>query len=1059
MGNIIIETPQGNVQIEIEGDTPNEKEKKAIMDKFFPQPSIKSKAPGIDLAKASPEEIEDYARKMRLSGIDPLTNEVITEDEFIRKYKEPGVDYSTGLDSVGGFSRFGFGRMDTDEERAVYLTDKVGKDGFRQDALGRFILTKKGRKALGMEDGKELAIDEEGLTFNDIKDFAGATAAPIGAAIGASLMASGVGFFPGIALVGAAGFTGKVFDEAVEYTQGYQRQNFSELLRDSAIEGAFALAGEGVGRGISKFIGRLIKGPAGETEELLRAQARKIIEKQYRPTIAGATNESFRPILNRLQSIYEGVFPNQKAAMDNLKIAMKELKGIRGVNPKNIKDLEQSVADDIIKYFESADDQLVNAQIRMNKAVENEIKDIMSKLIKDSKIPKKLQQKILLSKSVFDRDVDALYTAANKALKGATIVSTKGIKKELEKLVQTSAANIKGTKFYKDVNNLGEFATPAQVNIIRQQISHATNNPQVFNDVNVRALGSLKGSIDDALLEAEKRLAFEVYGDPIYDAGFKTSTILRGSLRGTKDQQKKGLSLLRRTNQFYRKGMERYDKVSVTEILKEAKKGNVNYAFIYDKIITPDNPEALGQLLRAIRGTSGKIKNIDRNKAANYLKNQMIGLDSVEEALKKAQALPDGDPTKKFILQEVQRLEREALEINSVTGRGAEIAEEVRQNLGRIFLEKQVENSIEVSKLTGQAIINPVKLSTNLSKLGETNKVLFRNELKQLEDLTAVLNKGKAKLAPSVFQSIKNRPLGQALKDFEQAQKLRADIDQGNLFANIRNAGGDPDKIVEAVFKNPQSIRVAKEVFKNNPKTLSSMQDAAMGRILKDAGVTLDDLGNPMLGTDFIESFKSGAFGSKLNSVVGKYGTDTLDEMFGKGAGKALNNLSEEMIAVSNAATAGKGGLAAPTIALSLTLFGVITAPLATLPTALGFMFMSRMLRNPTVLRIMMASRKPGADKIGQIAQIAQTIAAQVQAQSARGLVEQTAEEAKPITEEMRQQLAPQINQMKSNLSSQINPPSAASSPGGVSPLGTNPIVNPNPTTQALAQSLQARSP
>ena len=340
--------------------------------------------------------------------------------------------------------------------------------------------------------------------------------------------------------------------------------------------------------------------------------------------------------------------------------------------------------------------------------------------------------------------------------------------------------------------------------------------------------------------------------------------------------------------------------------------------------------------------------------------------------------------------------------------------------------------------------INPVKLSTNLSKLGETNKVLFRNELKQLEDLTAVLNKGKAKLAPSVFQSIKNRPLGQALKDFEQAQKLRADIDQGNLFANIRNAGGDPDKIVEAVFKNPQSIRVAKEVFKNNPKTLSSMQDAAMGRILKDAGVTLDDLGNPMLGTDFIESFKSGAFGSKLNSVVGKYGTDTLDEMFGKGAGKALNNLSEEMIAVSNAATAGKGGLAAPTIALSLTLFGVITAPLATLPTALGFMFMSRMLRNPTVLRIMMASRKPGADKIGQIAQIAQTIAAQVQAQGARGLVEQTAEEAKPITEEMRQQLAPQINQMKSNLSSQINPPSAASSSGNI-----NPLLVTNPTTRA----------
>ena len=42
---------------------------------------------------------------------------------------------------------------------------------------------------------------------------------------------------------------------------------------------------------------------------------------------------------------------------------------------------------------------------------------------------------------------------------------------------------------------------------------------------------------------------------------------------------------------------------------------------------------------------------------------------------------------------------------------------------------------------------------------------------------------------------------------------------------------------------------------------------------------------------------------------------------------------------------------------------------------------------------------------------------------------------------------------MKTNLSSQITPPSAASSAGGVSPLGTNPIVNPNPATQALAQA------
>ena len=305
MGDIIIETPQGNVQIEIEGDTPNEKEKKAIMDKFFSQPSVQPKTESLDLSDASVEEIQDYARKKRLAGIDPLTNEQITDEEFERTYKEPGVDYSTGLDSIGSFSRFGYGRMDTDEERAGYLREKVGEDGFRQDALGRFILTKKGRQTLGMGKGREIAIDEEGLSFNDLKDFAGATAAPIGAAIGASLMASGIGFIPGVALVGAAGFAGKALDEAVEYSQGLQKQSFGDVLRDSAFEGAFALAGEGVGRGISSFFGRLIKGPGGPENEALRAQARKLVNQGFRPTVAGATDESFRPILNRLQSIYE----------------------------------------------------------------------------------------------------------------------------------------------------------------------------------------------------------------------------------------------------------------------------------------------------------------------------------------------------------------------------------------------------------------------------------------------------------------------------------------------------------------------------------------------------------------------------------------------------------------------------------------------------------------------------------------------------------------------------------------------------------------------------------
>jgi len=170
MGSIIVETSQGPVQVDISGDMPTPEEQQAIIQQFSPSQASQI---DIDLATASKEEIQDYARQRRLAGIDPATGLPLTEDEYISKYKEPGVDYTTGLDSVGGFSRFQFGRMDNTEEKSGYLQGIVGEEGFRVDPLGRHILTQEGRTKLGLGEGRELAIDEEGFSFNDVKEFAG----------------------------------------------------------------------------------------------------------------------------------------------------------------------------------------------------------------------------------------------------------------------------------------------------------------------------------------------------------------------------------------------------------------------------------------------------------------------------------------------------------------------------------------------------------------------------------------------------------------------------------------------------------------------------------------------------------------------------------------------------------------------------------------------------------------------------------------------------------------------------------------------------------------------
>ena len=228
MGQIIVQQPNGEeIVVEIAGDSPTQDEQDAITAQFAAPPSK------VDLATASLEDIREYARTRRMMGIDPLTGDQITEEEFVDKYKEKDVDYTTGLDSVGGFSRFQFGRMDNDGEKAGYLQRVVGDDGFRTDALGRFILTKAGRKKLGLGEGKELAIDEEGFTFNDVKEFAGATALPIATSIGTSIAASGVGFIPGMLLVGGAAAFGKLVDEGIEYAEGLQKQSFNFNLLET----------------------------------------------------------------------------------------------------------------------------------------------------------------------------------------------------------------------------------------------------------------------------------------------------------------------------------------------------------------------------------------------------------------------------------------------------------------------------------------------------------------------------------------------------------------------------------------------------------------------------------------------------------------------------------------------------------------------------------------------------------------------------------------------------------------------------------------------------------
>ena len=191
MGIMKLELPDGEIaQIEIEGDDPTEQELREIDAQFFgsQEPlSVDRRRLGIDLVNASTEEIANFVAEKKALGVDPATGEKLKEQD--QPLKDKDVDYTSGLKVFS--IRAGLGQRENDEEKALFLTDKVGTDGFRRDRGGRFILTKQGRKKLGLEDGPELAIDEEGFSRYDLADFVGEGGVSLGVGIGASIAFGG----------------------------------------------------------------------------------------------------------------------------------------------------------------------------------------------------------------------------------------------------------------------------------------------------------------------------------------------------------------------------------------------------------------------------------------------------------------------------------------------------------------------------------------------------------------------------------------------------------------------------------------------------------------------------------------------------------------------------------------------------------------------------------------------------------------------------------------------------------------------------------------------------
>ena len=200
MGKVVLNTPQGKVNITIAGEKPTIEE------------SI---------------QINNIIRKAR-GGQNISKDEPTTGDKLEQLF-----DKNTGIKSNALRSALSFAETN-DEEEAILNKFDLTDDDFLRDNRGRLALTPSGAAKFGQETDKNILIDEEGFSRYDFSDLAGVApelVAGIGGAIAGQIaipipiLGAAIG-----AGLGAGG--GQAIEEVGEAVAGVQKQDVGEIGMD-----------------------------------------------------------------------------------------------------------------------------------------------------------------------------------------------------------------------------------------------------------------------------------------------------------------------------------------------------------------------------------------------------------------------------------------------------------------------------------------------------------------------------------------------------------------------------------------------------------------------------------------------------------------------------------------------------------------------------------------------------------------------------------------------------------------------------------------------------------
>jgi len=738
-----------------------------------------------DFSKASSAQIEEYFSKRKAAEVSvpeyKPSNEGEVEDTSFQ---------------------FMYGRADTVGDKAKRLEAEFGPGTFRQvEGTDKFVLlldnvSPEKKKEYGLPDTGDIYVNRPGFSWYDVAGFGGQEAAPLTAALGAGLIFSGVGVIPGMAIMAAAGAGGKAFDEIVieDRLEKMNTQSDDQVWGDIALTGAFYGLGEGLGRGLFALGRRIIKGPGARPDparigELVaggmgRQAATKIAREEAKTELRRAVAEGARPtvsevsqkaILGRMQSIYEGIFPNAAAAAKNLDFVKQTLGrlGTGEIDDATAKELlaqqSASISRQVANAMKNAnvDDAVRLANQHMQKVIDNEFKVLLDLYNPNKALLTGWQDAANNAARLFEQDSSILYKKAEDLLKGvvdnqgqnAATFSVKPLQKAIKELQEDSArvavmgdafdsglfAYIRNpSKFRPADSTLGnDVFSLTELTNLKSALRSVSKDPALVPGMNDSAVGKIVKSIDDTINNKLASLAASRTRSPDPKVLYVDSAGIVGRQwdDATAKTFEDGVMAWNTAQKFHASGIKRFRSFSEELLHKNIRSGvTISDKEVMQAIVRDGQPEALLRYLKSITPSGRAAEGIqtipqsvfdDAAKAANagqfkqankILDDAGVDKDIVKRLPAFAEKLGVNDPYGRMIASEFSGTIRNLGNLAAARANPLKYRNNVRDSLAREWLQQ----SYTTSKVAGE--FSPTVFASRFDQLGKTADALFGNK-------------------------------------------------------------------------------------------------------------------------------------------------------------------------------------------------------------------------------------------------------------------------------------------------------------------------------------------